>query len=62
VVQTDCPWCDVRPTHAGAKFLVSPLPDAAKKPEKFVAGNMVKGRNEPAMLQHVLEASVGSPL
>lgn len=44
--ETDCPWCEVRPTHAGAKFIQTIFPTVKK--EKWQAGSMVKGRNEPA--------------
>jgi TatD DNase family protein len=48
--ETDSPYCDVRPTHPGYKFL-----DAQKsvKPDKFQMGSMVKNRNEPACIHHV---------
>jgi TatD DNase family protein len=49
--------CEMRPSHASAKFLkdAPPLPKAVKK-EKFVKGNMVKGRNEPASIPRVAYA------
>ncbi|EDQ88473.1 uncharacterized protein MONBRDRAFT_26206 [Monosiga brevicollis MX1] len=58
MLETDCPWCDVRPTHASAKHVQS-WPDVAKKPEKFESGRGVKGRNEPAMMQQVAEVVAG---
>ncbi|KAF2127100.1 deoxyribonuclease tatD [Dothidotthia symphoricarpi CBS 119687] len=56
-IETDGPWCEMRPSHASAKFLkdAPPLPKAVKK-EKFVKGSMVKGRNEPATIPHVAYA------
>ncbi|KAF2692245.1 deoxyribonuclease tatD [Lentithecium fluviatile CBS 122367] len=56
-IETDGPWCEMRPSHASAKFLkdAPPLPKAVKK-EKFVKGHMVKGRNEPATIPHVAYA------
>ncbi|GAA6015094.1 hypothetical protein JCM11491_001658 [Sporobolomyces phaffii] len=55
MVESDCPWCEIRPSHASARLLAD-LPDALRdawtvkmaKKEKFVAGGGVKGRNEPA--------------
>lgn len=49
--------CEMRPSHASAKFLkdAPPLPKAVKK-EKFSKGMMVKGRNEPATIPHVAYA------
>ncbi|GAA6060505.1 hypothetical protein JCM10212_005586 [Sporobolomyces blumeae] len=54
MVESDCPWCEIRPSHASSKLLAS-LPDDLKarfvpqmvKKEKFVQGKGVKGRNEP---------------
>ncbi|KAF2833700.1 deoxyribonuclease tatD [Ophiobolus disseminans] len=56
-IETDGPWCEMRPSHASAKYLkdAPPLPKAVKK-EKFAKGMMVKGRNESATLPHVAYA------
>ncbi|KAL6707946.1 hypothetical protein ACN47E_003620 [Coniothyrium glycines] len=56
-IETDGPWCEMRPSHASAKYLkdAPPLPKAVKK-EKFIMGSMVKGRNEPATIPHVAYA------
>ncbi|KAF2004929.1 deoxyribonuclease tatD [Amniculicola lignicola CBS 123094] len=56
-IETDGPWCEMRPSHASAKYLkdAPPLPKAVKK-ERFVKGSMVKGRNEPATIPHVAYA------
>ncbi|KAH7085081.1 deoxyribonuclease tatD [Paraphoma chrysanthemicola] len=56
-IETDGPWCEMRPSHASAKFLkdAPPLPKAVKK-EKFAKGLMVKGRNESATIPHVAYA------
>jgi len=56
---SDCPWCELRPSHASSPFLAtlasSPTyahlhelycPPSAKK-EKWKEGKAVKGRNEP---------------
>ncbi|GFF65205.1 hydrolase, TatD family protein [Aspergillus lentulus] len=53
-IETDGPWCEIRPSHASAKYLEgSPaLPKAVKK-EKWQKGLMVKGRNEPIAIAHV---------
>lgn len=98
MLETDGPWCEVRPSHEGWKYLIEPpKPDApaavdatdtngngagsvdargpkklrqpSKKPqkkepevperfkvvkkEKWVEGAMVKGRNEPCMIERV---------
>ncbi|OCK75178.1 deoxyribonuclease tatD [Lepidopterella palustris CBS 459.81] len=56
-IETDGPWCEMRPSHASAKFLkdAPPLPKAVKK-ERFSPGFMVKGRNESATIPHVAYA------
>lgn len=53
-IETDGPWCEMRPSHASAALTrdATPLPKAVKK-EKFVKGMMVKGRNEPCTIGHV---------
>ncbi|RMJ26029.1 deoxyribonuclease tatD [Aspergillus sp. HF37] len=53
-IETDGPWCEIRPSHASSKFLEGApvLPKAVKK-EKWQKGCMVKGRNEPATIGHV---------
>jgi TatD DNase family protein len=53
-IETDGPWCEIRPTHASSKYLkdAPPLPKAVKK-EKWSADAMVKGRNEPCQISRV---------
>ncbi|GAB7355020.1 hypothetical protein MBLNU459_g5624t1 [Dothideomycetes sp. NU459] len=56
-IETDGPWCEMRPSHASAKHLkdAPTLPKAVKK-EKWTAENMVKGRNEPCAISSVAYA------
>jgi TatD DNase family protein len=56
-IETDGPWCEMRPSHASAKFLkdAPPLPKAVKK-EKWNPEAMVKGRNEPCAITQVAHA------
>lgn len=54
MIETDAPWCDIRPTHAGYAH-VRTHGVTAVKPERFTAGCAVKSRNEPASLPQVLE-------
>ena len=53
-IETDGPWCEMRPSHASAQFLknAAPLPKAVKK-EKWSKECMVKGRNEPCAIAQV---------
>ncbi|KAF9315139.1 TatD DNase [Podila horticola] len=61
MLETDGPWCDIRPTHASFKHLAN-MTEAqrdlykpeAKNKERFEAGMMVKGRNEPCTMGQVL--------
>ncbi|KAF9913509.1 TatD DNase [Lobosporangium transversale] len=61
MLETDGPWCDIRPTHASHKHLSSMTHEQqaiynppAKKKERFEAGSMVKNRNEPCTMGQVL--------
>lgn len=45
LIETDSPWCEVRPTHAGFSYIKTKLPSVKK--EKWEAEKLVKGRNEP---------------
>ncbi|TAQ85917.1 hypothetical protein B7494_g5758 [Chlorociboria aeruginascens] len=58
MLETDGPWCEVRASHAGAKFLVGGGQNweekwKSVKKEKWVEGAMIKGRNEPCMIGKV---------
>ncbi|MCJ1448258.1 MAG: hypothetical protein MMC23_008773 [Stictis urceolatum] len=55
-IETDGPWCEMRPSHASAKHKegAPPLPKAVKK-EKWTKDMMVKGRNEPVAISHVAQ-------
>lgn len=57
LLETDAPWCDIRPTHAGYKF-VETKPES-KKEKKFELGLQVKSRNEPCNMHQVLEVVAG---
>ncbi|CAI7774505.1 unnamed protein product [Closterium sp. NIES-54] len=57
MLETDSPYCDVRPTHAGHRFVGSKW--AAKKKEAHSEDAMVKGRNEPCAIRQVLEVVCG---
>jgi len=57
MLETDAPWCTLTSTHASRKH-ISTLPAVLTnlyfppscKPERFVPGQMVKGRNEPCAI------------
>ncbi|KAF9967810.1 TatD DNase [Mortierella alpina] len=61
LLETDGPWCDIRPTHASFKHLSKMTAEeqaiyspASKKKERFEVGSMVKNRNEPCTMGQVL--------
>jgi len=57
LLETDGPWCDIRPTHASFKHLASMTEEQgklyrpqARTKERFEFGMTVKGRNEPCAM------------
>ncbi|KAL8814209.1 MAG: hypothetical protein Q9223_006554 [Gallowayella weberi] len=68
-LETDGPWCEIRPSHAGMKILKG-LDDGGGggegeerwkkvKKEKWEEGAMVKGRNEPCEIGKVARVVAG---
>ena len=56
MIETDCPWCDIRPSHAGHKFVKTKFENyPAVDKKKWKQGVIVKGRNEPHNIRQVLE-------
>lgn len=56
MLETDAPWCDIRPSHASYTYLKldgAPEVPETKKVERFEMGKMVRSRNEPCMIQQV---------
>lgn len=53
LVETDAPWCEIKPTHAGFKH-IKILYESRKK-EKWDEEYLVKGRNEPCNVVQVVE-------
>lgn len=54
MLETDCPWCSIRPSHAGAK-LVRTHSETVKRKEKWRADALIDGRSEPSQIRQVLE-------
>ncbi|GAV63870.1 TatD_DNase domain-containing protein [Cephalotus follicularis] len=57
MIETDSPYCEIKNTHAGIGFVKSLWP--SKKKEKYDQECIVKGRNEPCLVQQVLEVVAG---
>lgn len=57
MLETDAPWCGVRPTHASSRYLTTTI--TAKDKKKHDIGLQVKGRNEPCNIVLVCEAMAG---
>ncbi|XP_076657106.1 deoxyribonuclease TATDN1 [Halictus rubicundus] len=53
MIETDCPWCEIRPTHASAKDVITNF--VSVKKEKWQPDRMIKGRNEPCTIVQILE-------
>lgn len=53
MLETDCPYCEIRSTHVGSHFVKSKWPSKDKK--KFCSDAMVKGRSEPCRIRQVCE-------
>ncbi|KAL8711657.1 MAG: hypothetical protein Q9220_004067 [cf. Caloplaca sp. 1 TL-2023] len=66
-LETDGPWCEIRPSHAGMKVLKEANGGEKEeerwkkvKKEKWEEGAMVKGRNEPCEIVKVARVVAGT--
>lgn len=53
MLETDCPYCEIRSTHAGSGFVESKWQARDKK--KYSPQALVKGRSEPCQIRQVCE-------
>ncbi|GJQ11904.1 hypothetical protein GpartN1_g3695.t1 [Galdieria partita] len=53
VLETDCPYCEIRKTHAGYHWIQSRWKTVSYK--KYEPGSCVKGRTEPCHIRQVAE-------
>lgn len=54
LVETDCPWCSIRSSHAGSKLIKTKFPTVKRK-EKWTKDTLIDGRYEPAQIVQVVE-------
>ena len=57
LLETDSPYCDVRPSHAGKVHVKTS--HQAKDKKKYEPEMLIKGRNEPCNIVSVLEVVTG---
>ena len=53
LLETDAPWCSIKASHAGAKYIKTEY--NYRKKEKYSNECLVKDRNEPCKIKQVLE-------
>ncbi|KAJ9454964.1 Deoxyribonuclease Tat-D, partial [Diplonema papillatum] len=58
MLETDAPWCDIRPTHPSFKYVVTQFP-TVKSEKKYEVGKLVKNRQEPVHILQVFEVVCG---
>ena len=58
LLETDCPWCDIRASHAGSQFIETKFD--TKNEKKFERGCCVKSRYEPCHIVQVAEVVAGA--
>lgn len=57
LLETDCPWCDIRASHAGFQHVQTKF--QTKNEKKYEKGCCVKGRYEPMHIVQVAEVIAG---
>ncbi|XP_060528437.1 deoxyribonuclease TATDN1 [Cylas formicarius] len=55
LLETDSPWCEVRPTHAGYKYISTQNILPSVKKEKWKSDQLIKSRNEPVNIRQILD-------
>lgn len=52
LIETDAPWCEIRPSHAGYAFISKENQCLSTKKEKWKPDQLVKSRNEPCNIRY----------
>jgi TatD DNase family protein len=47
MLETDCPYCDIKNSHASSKYVKTQFPKVVKEKYKPDSGKIMKDRNEP---------------
>ncbi|UJR36162.1 hypothetical protein I4U23_028896 [Adineta vaga] len=55
LVETDAPWCGIKQSHASNSHVKTQLTTEMVKKEKWIAGKMIKDRNEPCTIIQICE-------
>ncbi|CAF0823045.1 unnamed protein product [Adineta steineri] len=55
LVETDAPWCGIKQSHASYSHMNTQFTSELVKKEKWIAGKMVKDRNEPCTIIQICE-------
>ena len=50
MLETDCPYCDIRNSHASAKYVKTVIQKVAKEKYKTSSDKINKDRNEPCTM------------
>ena len=53
LLETDCPYCEIRNSHYGASLVKSKFPKV--NPKKHDGSKLVKNRNEPCTIVQIVE-------
>lgn len=61
ILETDCPWCDIRNTHASSEYIMTTFPTKREKQYNRDLGKeyCVKNRTEPCHIAQVAEVVAG---
>jgi len=59
LLETDCPYCEIKASHAGYQYIQTSFQSQKKVDKKFELGKLVRGRNEPCQIIQIAEVIAG---